>query len=188
MATESSNRLIVLKWLNCIFFHNQWKDVNHIWQLWSFDDVYPFYVIYDQWPFCLVAVAKLFKKKKKKRNILKDNTSKTTEAVGLLFDTNVAWVRAIQRQLWSFDDFDCLPNLLCFMTSVHFVWLLWQNLRRKSVKHQREKKDPVKHQKGKEDPYEHNQGKKILDAHQQGKKSLLCLSLVWPCKETGRVA
>ena len=32
---------------------------------------------------------------KKKRNILNDNSSKTAEAVGLLFGTNVAWQRTI---------------------------------------------------------------------------------------------
>ena len=39
--------------------------------------VYPVYVFYDQWPFCLVAMATL---NFKKRNFFNDNF-KTTEAV-----------------------------------------------------------------------------------------------------------
>ena len=50
--------------------------------------VYPVYVFYDQWPFCLVAIATLNEKKN-------DNSSKTTESLGLLFGTIVAWIRAI---------------------------------------------------------------------------------------------
>ena len=42
---------------------------------------YPVYVFYDQWPFCLVAMATLNLKKKKKK-ILNDNF-KNTEAVVL---------------------------------------------------------------------------------------------------------
>ena len=63
MATESSHRLIMGKWLNCIFSitseviktifgsYNQWMIV------------YPVYVFYDQWAFCWGAMATLnFKK------------------------------------------------------------------------------------------------------------------------------
>ena len=53
----------------------------------------PVFVFYDQWPFCLVAMATL---NFTKGFFLNDTSSKTTEAVGLLFCTNVAWVRAIQ--------------------------------------------------------------------------------------------
>ena len=56
--------------------------------------VYLVYVFYDQWPFCLVALATL---NLKKRNFLNDISSKTTEAVGLLFCTNIAWVRKIKN-------------------------------------------------------------------------------------------
>ena len=35
--------------------------------------------------------------KLKKGNFLNDNFSKTTEAVGLLFGTNVAWHRTVQK-------------------------------------------------------------------------------------------
>ena len=55
--------------------------------------VYLVYVFDDQWLFCLVAMAIL--NLKKKRNLLNDNSSKTAEAVGLLFCTNVAWLRTI---------------------------------------------------------------------------------------------
>ena len=48
----------------------------------------------DQRRFCLVAMATL---NLRKRNFLNNNSSKTTEAVGLLFGTNVAWRRTIQN-------------------------------------------------------------------------------------------
>ena len=62
----------------------------------------------DQWPFCLVAMATL---NFKKRNFLNDY-SKTTEALGLLFGTNVAWLRTIQNS----EKF-----VVCLL-----VWLPWQ--------------------------------------------------------------
>ena len=61
------------------FLHNQWNDVNHIWQLWSLDDCLP--SLYVWWP-----VAILFgchgNIKFKKKN-LNDNSAKTTEVVRL---------------------------------------------------------------------------------------------------------
>ena len=48
----------------------------------------------DQWPFCLVATATL---NFKKRFFLNNNSSKTTEAVGLYFGTDVAWHSTIQN-------------------------------------------------------------------------------------------
>ena len=41
MATESSCRLVMGKMVKLHLLHNQWSDVNHIWQLWSFDDCLP---------------------------------------------------------------------------------------------------------------------------------------------------
>ena len=40
--------------------------------------VYPVFMLYDQWPFCLVAMATY--KLKKKKEFLNDIASKTTEA------------------------------------------------------------------------------------------------------------
>ena len=63
----------------------------------------------DQWPFCLVAMATLNFKKK---IFLNDNSSKTTEVVGLLFGTNVALLRTIQNsEVWrSASWFGCHSN------------------------------------------------------------------------------
>ena len=62
------------------FLHNYWSDVNHIGSYDHLMIVYPIYVLYDQWPFCLVAMATLTFEK---RNFLNDNSFKTTEAVWL---------------------------------------------------------------------------------------------------------
>ena len=63
MATESSHRLKMGKWLNCIFSITS-EVMCTIFG--SYDNrmiVYPVYVFYDQWPFCLVAMTTLnFKK------------------------------------------------------------------------------------------------------------------------------
>ena len=56
--------------------------------------IYSMYVFDDKWPFCLVAMATL---NFKKGIFLNDNSFRTTEAVQLLFGSNVAWVRAIQN-------------------------------------------------------------------------------------------
>ena len=64
----------------------------------------------DQWPFCLVAMATL---NLKRRNFLNDNSSNTTEAVGLLFGINVAWLRTIQNN----ENFGNLPIDLVAMST-----------------------------------------------------------------------
>ena len=51
-------------------------------------------MFYDQWPFCLIAMATL---KLEKKGIFFNKSSETSEAVGLLFGTNVAWVMVIQN-------------------------------------------------------------------------------------------
>ena len=58
--------------------------------------VYPVCAFHDQWLSCLVSIATLNLKKKRNFN---DYSSKTTKAVGLLFGTNVKWVRAIGANL-----------------------------------------------------------------------------------------
>ena len=55
------------------FLHNHWSDVNHIGSYDHLMIVYPVYVFYDQWPFCLVAMATLNLKKK---DIFLNNISK----------------------------------------------------------------------------------------------------------------
>ena len=59
MVTESSHRLIVGKWFNCIFsitievMRTMFGCYDHL------IIVYQVYVLNDQWQFCLVAMAKL---------------------------------------------------------------------------------------------------------------------------------
>ena len=63
------------------FLHNQWSDVSHIWQLWSLDDCLPSLCV--KW-----SVAILFgchgDIKFLKKEILNDNSSKTTDAVRII--------------------------------------------------------------------------------------------------------
>ena len=71
------------------FLHCQRSDVNHTWQLWSLDDCLPSLCVL--WPIPVLFGCHGSIK------FLNDISSKTTEAVWLLFFTNVAWVRTIQN-------------------------------------------------------------------------------------------
>ena len=85
--------------------------------------VFPVCVFDDQWSICLVAMATL---NLKKRNFLNDNSSKTTEAVGLLCGTNVAWQKTIQTS----QKFGGLPLGLVAMateSSHRFIKGKWLN-------------------------------------------------------------
>ena len=59
MATESSHRIIMGKWLNCTFSITS----EMIWAIFGIYDhlmiVYLVYMFYDRWPLCLVATAVL---------------------------------------------------------------------------------------------------------------------------------
>ena len=73
MATKTSHRLIMRKWLNCIFsmtnevMRTIFGSSDH-WMI-----VLPVHELYDQWPFCLDALATL--------DLKKDISFKVTEAV-----------------------------------------------------------------------------------------------------------
>ena len=86
MATESSHRLIMGKWLNCIFSITN-EVMGTIFS--SFDylmNVNPFHVFNDQWPFCLVAKATLNLKKKEffKLQLLQNHRATMTILVQML--------------------------------------------------------------------------------------------------------
>ena len=83
MAIESSHRLIRGKWLNCIYSITSEALVTIFGNYDHLMIVYPVYVFYDQWPFCLVAMATLNSKKKKegifKRQLLQNHWSSMTD-------------------------------------------------------------------------------------------------------------
>ena len=72
MATENSHRLIMGKWLNCFFSLTSKVMLATFGRYDHLMIVCPIYVFYDQWPFCLVAIAmKTLNLKKKKKRIFK---------------------------------------------------------------------------------------------------------------------
>ena len=82
------------KWLNCIFLHNQWSDVNHIWQLWLFDNCQCSICVL--WPVAILFGCHGNFKFLKRDFFLNDKSFNTTDAVWLIF-----WIPPSYSEVWT---------------------------------------------------------------------------------------